>query len=51
MKRIQIARRRTRRDREHDPQPVDPRDPDILRAKRPIDASRSHPLPQDRLAA
>lgn len=50
MKRIQIERHKVRREREYDPLPVDPRDPDILWAKRPIDA-RPHAVHRDRWAA
>jgi hypothetical protein len=41
MKRIRIERPKLRKERRYDPLPLDPRDPDILRAKQLMYVRRS----------
>jgi hypothetical protein len=43
MKRIRIERPAIRKERRYDPLPLDPRDPDILRAKQLTYVRPSHP--------
>jgi hypothetical protein len=42
MKRIRMERPKLRKERRYDPLPLDPRDPDILRAKQLMYVRRSH---------
>jgi hypothetical protein len=42
MKRIRLERPKPRRERRYDPLPLDPRDPDILRAKQLSSVRRPH---------
>jgi hypothetical protein len=43
MKRIRIEQPKARKECQNDPLPLDPLDPDILRAKRMMSVRRSHP--------